>query len=184
MRVLILFLILTLSGCSSQPSSPVGARRMALPANAVEVAPKERQIERGQILYVPCYSHVYLLDGKPYNLAITLSVRNTSRSQTLIVRSVEYHDSQGKMVEDMAANEEIELPPLSVAEFFVREDDTSGGSGASFIVDWISEGPISDPSVECAMVGSSGSLGVSFLTVGKVTQELKATPSAPSKPTP
>lgn len=185
MRSVLLAPLLALAclvGC--QPAaSPSGISRLELPSSAVETQPKERRVVRGQKLYVPCYSHVYLLDGKPYNLAITLSLRNTSPEHTLILRSVVYYDSDGQRLKELSPGE-IELAPLSVAEIFVHEQEKLGGSGASFLVDWVAEAEISDPVVEAVMVGSAGALGVSFLTSSRVLQELPAETSAAPTPSP
>lgn len=173
MRLLVLsLLLLTALGC--QPEGHVkegGVTRMALPANAREVDAAPRQVARGQLLYVPCYSHIYLMDGKPYNLAITLSFRNTSDQGKLVIQSIAYHDSTGKLVKELAPRE-IEMAPLSSAEAFVHEEDQTGGSGAAFLVRWVAETEITDPVVEAAMVGSSGALGVSFLTSSRVLEKL------------
>lgn len=173
-------LVLLLTGsCKPAPQTSSGVTRLALPPNAVETAARPRRVVRGQELYVPCYSHVYLLDGKSYNLAITLSLRNTSQTEKLIVQSVGYYDSSGALVQELFPKE-VELAPLSVAEMFVGEDDTRGGSGASFLVRWVAEGEITDPVIEAAMVGSSGSLGVSFLSSPRLLRTLPQ--SAPVKP--
>lgn len=128
-------------------------------------------MSRGQLVYLPCYSHIYLLDGRPYNLAITLSLRNTSSKGKLVLQSVDYYSSAGSLIKSLASKE-VELGPMAVAEFFVKEEDKSAGSGASFLVRWVSEHEISDPIVEAVMAGASGSLGVSFVTSGKVLEEL------------
>lgn len=175
--------LLGLAGCH-QGGQAAGVTKLALPSNAVETEAKPRKVQRGQLLYVPCYSHVYLLDGKAYNLSITLSVRNTSRTQKLIVQSIDYYDTSGDLVKSLTPKE-IELAPLSVAEIFVHEKDSSGGSGASFLVRWVAEGEISDPYVEAVMVGSSGSLGVSFATTPRVLEQLPSTGAAATpSPTP
>ncbi len=175
----LLLLALLLAGGCRPRESVTGVTRMALPSNAVETSAKPRNVVRGQVLYVPCYSHVYLLDGKSYNLAITLSLRNTSPTEKLIIQSVGYYDSSGALVKELTPKE-VELAPLSVAEMFVGEEDTSGGSGASFVVRWVAEAEITDPVVEAAMVGSSGSLGVSFLTTPRLIESLPKT--VPAKP--
>ena len=181
-----------LVGC--QTPSPEHAEgepvtRLPLPQNVVESSPKDRHRSRGQVLYVPCYSHIYLAAGQSYDLAITLSIRNTSRTKTLVVSSVSYYDSSGALVKEYA-DHEIAVGPLATTEYFVKERDQSGGSGACFLVRWVSEMPMGDPIVEAAMVGSSGSLGVSFLTTARVIEEVRAdtpsvaAPQASSSPRP
>lgn len=170
------------SGCQSPESTqeqPV--TRLPLPQNVVESSPQTRHRSRGQVLYVPCYSHIYLAAGQNYDLAITLSIRNTSRSKALVISSVSYYDSSGSLIKEYA-DKEIMVGPLATTEYFVKEKDQSGGSGACFLVRWLSETPIDDPIVEAAMVGSSGSLGVSFLTTARVIEEVEADASTSKMP--
>ena len=182
-RKAVLWCLVTLfvTSCDPAPHGN-GVTRLELPDSAVEVEAKQRSVKAGQLLYLPCYSQVYLLDGRPYNLAITLSLRNTSTKEKLIISSVAYHNRNGELVKELCPKE-VELAPLSVAEVFVHEEDKSGGSGASFLIRWCAEKPISAPVVEAAMVGSSGALGVSFLTTPVVLEELEPSkePLAPPK---
>lgn len=181
--VLAALLLGALAGCH-EGGQAVGVTRLALPSNAVETEAKPRKVVRGQLLYLPCYSHVYLLNGKAYNLSITLSLRNTSRSEKIVVQRIDYYDTSGGLVKNLSPRE-IEMAPLSVAEIFVHEKDTSGGSGASFLVRWVAESKVPDPYVQAVMVGSSGSLGVSFTTTPQLLEQLPSTPSSPlASPTP
>ena len=159
---------------------------MPPPSGVTQRPSNSSLISTGQTLYVPCYSHVYLQDGRPYNLSITLSLRNTSLKHNLVVKSVEYYDSSGKLLKKYAEEETV-LGPLATTEYFVEENDPSGGSGANFIVTWYSEDsePLDQPIVQALMVGTSGNIGVSFLTEAHILGE-DAAPQAPksSSPTP
>jgi len=42
----------------------------------------------------------------------------------------------------------IQLGALASTDFFVKKTDTSGGLGASFIVEWVAQTEISEPTVE------------------------------------
>ena len=122
----------------------------------------------GQTIYVPVYSHIY---GGPksrsLDLTATLSIRNTDLAEPLILTSVRYYDSDGKLVKDYLQQEQL-LGRLATTHFIVEERDTSGGSGAKFIVQWRSPKPISPPLVECVMVTTHSGLGISFLSQGRV----------------
>jgi hypothetical protein len=123
--------------------------------------------EVSRTVYVPVYSHIYTDDSAhPFNLAVTLSVRNTDRAEPLLVTAVRYHDSDGRLVRDYVTRP-LRLAPLAAAEFFVRESDTAGGSSASFLVDWQAGRPVSDPVVEAVMVGTAMNQGVSFTSAGR-----------------
>lgn len=171
-RIFLFALAFMLVGCQQSPPAPKEAvNKVELPAGTTETAPMKRHISRGQLVYVPCYSHVYLRDGEPYNLAITLSVRNTSQTEKLVIQSVSYYNSAGKLVKEHA-EKEVVLGPLATAEYFVSEDDKSGGSGANFLVKWVAEGKVEDPIIEAVMCGTAGAQGVSFLTTGRVLRDL------------
>lgn len=122
------------------------------------------ELSRGQTLYAPAYSHVYIGDkGAPFNLAATLSVRNTDPSNSIILISADYYDSNGKFVRRMMLKP-VTLKPLASTSFFVKERDTSGGFGASFIVKWRAEKDVCVPLVETIMIGSYSGQGISFIS--------------------
>ena len=114
-----------------------------------------------RLIYVPVYSHVYYQGGSPYSLETTLSIRNTDPVQAIFVKSVEYFDTSGKLVKTYL-DEAIRLTPLQSIEFLVERRDSSGGSGANFLVQWLGERQVSKPLVEAVMVGTAGTQGISF----------------------
>jgi len=127
-------------------------------------------IASGQTLYVPVYSHIYMVQaGRTINLTTTLSVRNTDRTQSLILTAVDYHDSQGNLVRNYLENP-AQIRPLASAEFVVPQEDTSGGIGASFLVEWIASTELSNPVVEAVMINTQGNQGLSFVSPGRVIE--------------
>jgi hypothetical protein len=92
------------------------------------------EISQGQIIYIPVYSHAYHGNGQKYLLAITLSIQNTSLSHPIVIRSVRYYNSGGKLVKEYTQGN-LKLAPLASTEFFIPEQDETGGSGANFIVE-------------------------------------------------
>ncbi|MBE9171329.1 DUF3124 domain-containing protein [Pleurocapsales cyanobacterium LEGE 06147] len=121
-----------------------------------------------QTIYVPIYSHIYYDGGRRIlNLAATLSIRNTDLTEPIIITSVRYYDSGGKLVKQYL-EQPIQLDALVSGEFFVARTDTSGGIGANFIVEWIAEREVSEPIVEAVMVGTELGQGISFISPGKV----------------
>lgn len=126
----------------------------------------------GQVVYVPAYSHVYSGDRqRPVNLAGTLSIRNTEPVASLRLVSVGYYDSGGRRVRSYLDGPRT-LGPLSSNDFVVDESDTSGGSGASFLVEWTAEAGISRPVVEAVMISTASQQGISLVTEGRVTAEV------------
>lgn len=124
------------------------------------------KLYKGQTVYVPVYSHIYVLRGRPFELAISLSVRNTDPAHTITILSVAYNDSDGKLVRNYLESP-TEVHPLSSREFFVRESDTTGGFGASFLVKWKSTIDVNEPIIEGVMVGTASGQGISFVSRGK-----------------
>jgi hypothetical protein len=64
---------------------------------------------------------------------------------------------------------------MASTDFVVDSTDTSGGSGANFIVEWIAQTQISEPIVEAVMIGTESNRGISFVSAGKV---IKTQPSS------
>ena len=126
-------------------------------------------------VYVPAYSHVFTGSGDPNLLAVTLSIRNTDSSRSIIVTSVQYYDSKGALVREYLENP-LELTALASTEFFVEELDRTGGAGANFIVDWSSNDQVHQPLIEAVMIGGlkSGRGNISLISRGiKLVQQSK-----------
>jgi hypothetical protein len=128
---------------------------------------------RGQTIYTPAYSHIFIGDREhPFNLTVTLSVRNTDPETPITVESVDYHDSNGKKLRPYLS-EPAALDPLAAQHYVVDESDTSGGAGAAFMVRWRSEKPVCPPIVETVMIGTRSQQGISFVSRGQAIQEAR-----------
>jgi Protein of unknown function (DUF3124) len=89
-----------------------------------------------QVAYVPAYSSIRLGSGKgKLDLATTLSIHNTSTETALVVLRADYFDTSGNLIYRYVP-EPIAVRPLGTVEAFVSAEDTRGGSGANFIVEW------------------------------------------------
>ena len=117
--------------------------------------------------YVAAYSTLRLASGKQkVNLATTLTIHNTSERTPLILLRVEYFDTAGSLLQRYLAAP-IAIRPLGSAETFVPAEDTRGGTGANFVVEWAAKGQITEPLIEAVMVGTIGTSGYSFTSRGK-----------------
>ncbi|WP_036481737.1 DUF3124 domain-containing protein [Myxosarcina sp. GI1] len=124
----------------------------------------------GQTVYVPVYSHVFHQDEKNiFDLAATLSIRNTDFKEAIAIASVKYYDWNGKLVKNYL-EQPIEIAALSSTDFFINTSDRSGGSGAKFIVEWVAQTNVSEPIVEAIMIGTGFQQGISFVSPGKVIE--------------
>lgn len=128
------------------------------------------KIAMGQTIYIPVYSHIYYESQKEaIDLSATLSIRNTDLVNSLIITSVRYYDTRGKLIKQYLERP-VELNPLASTDFVVERKDSSGGSGANFIVEWISEKEVSQPIVEAVMINAISAQGISFISNGRVIQ--------------
>jgi hypothetical protein len=125
-------------------------------------------IVTGQTVYVPVYSHIYQGKGTRLMLAGTLSIRNTDMDHSITISRVQYYDTAGKMVRDYLKSP-LKLGAMSSTDFFVSEEDDTGGPGANFLVEWVSEIPVRTPIIECVMVGRNG--GSAFVRTGEVIEQ-------------
>lgn len=128
------------------------------------------EIVDGQTVYIPVYSHIYANGGKPHLLETTLSIRNLDPRRPITIKSAKYFDTQGALIKNYL-DEGIALPPLATTEILVEKRDTSGGSGANFIVVWDAEEPVYEPLIEAVMVGFSDANSVSFTSPGRALIE-------------
>lgn len=118
------------------------------------------------VVYVPAYSHIYHgSEGEAYQLTTTLSVRNTDPERPITLRSVRYYDTRGEIARRFL-DEPRRLGPLGTVGYVVEEADTTGGSGANFIVEWSSEEAVSPPVIEAVMISTRSGRGVSFTSRG------------------
>lgn len=128
-----------------------------------------KPVVAGQTVYVPVYSHIYAQGGKPFLLEATLSIRNSDPNQAITISAVRYYDSRGRMIQNYL-EKPIRLSPLATTEFLVGQQDIKGGSGANFIVEWISDTPVNEPVIEAVMVGLKTQAGISFVRSGVAVQ--------------
>lgn len=131
----------------------------------------EVRMVKGQTVYVPAYSHIYHGDKeRPFDLAVTLSIRNTDPAHAIDLVTVDYFDTEGKKVRSYLGNE-LKLGPMSSTRYVIPESDSSGGSGANFIVRWKSAEKVSEPIVETIMISTRTQQGISFTSRGQVIRE-------------
>ncbi|BAS57748.1 MULTISPECIES: DUF3124 domain-containing protein [Leptolyngbya] len=136
------------------------------------------KIARGQTVYVPVYSHIYSISrSQKMDLSVTLSVRNTDQSHPMIITSVFYHDTNGKLIRKYL-EQPVELRPLASTYFFVDQADTGGGAGASFLVEWVAQQKVTDPVIETVMINTMGNQGISFVSEGRVIKRREASTSS------
>lgn len=126
----------------------------------------------GQTVYVPIYSSVVY--GEPDRkgeapsipFANLLSIRNTDIKNSITIRSVRYHDANGKMLREETSAQRV-LAPLASTNVFVSQRDTSAGNGGSFIIRWEADAPANPPIIEGLNIFSLGTKMGIFVSRGE-----------------
>ncbi|MFH2059718.1 MAG: DUF3124 domain-containing protein [Pseudomonadota bacterium] len=139
---------------------------LALLASQVQ-AENRIKTSKGQTVYVPAYSHIYIGNkGTPYLLTVTLSIRNIDLTSPITITEVGYYETQGKFLKNFIT-EPIELTPLASTRYIINQNDKIGGSGANFIVKWKSKETTNPPIIEAVMIGTQSQQGISFTSRGE-----------------
>ena len=131
---------------------------------------------QGQVVFVPAYSSVFInYRGLDMPLTVTLYVHNASPKQSITIQSVKYHDAHGALRQSFL-EESLELAPLASVCFLAKEvKEKSVEGGANFLVRWVSgQDRVRPPIIECVMIGSQGTQGISLVNMGRVVEELEA----------
>ncbi len=135
-------------------------------------AADEPALQSGQTLYLPIYSHVYHgdpgKDGKPAQTLVSthVSIRNTDPQTPIRLVSARYYDTGGKLVRSYLTAT-VTLAPLGTHEIFVPRTDTTGGSGANFLIAWTAETPVNPPIVEALHADIREARTLMFITTGQ-----------------
>ncbi|MBJ6126031.1 DUF3124 domain-containing protein [Microvirga splendida] len=130
-----------------------------------ETYPANSQVRR--TVYVPAYPAIRIMSGRSrIDLATTLSIHNTSRERPLLLERVDYHDTDGELIQGYL-EEPVALRPLGTIEMFVAREDRRAGTGANFMVEWAADGPITEPVIEAVMIGTQGNATYSFVSPGR-----------------
>lgn len=126
------------------------------------------ELSKGQTLYVPAYSHIYIGNrANLYQLTITLSIRNIDPQTPITLTAVDYYGSKGELIKHYL-DSPLVLPALNSTRYIILSRDKEGGSGANFIVEWSSKRQANPPIAESIMIGTQSQQGISFTSRGQV----------------
>jgi len=173
MKILPSFLLFCLASITSckykepKPVAHVASEKTYLPSEYYHYVDKVPHLKHHETVYVPVYSNIYVISGeRRQSLTATVSVRNTSQTDTMYILNADYYDSQGIMVKEYS-KKPIRLNPLQSIEFIVENKESKGGVGANFIINWGTNSEDLKPILQAVMIGQHG---VTFLTEGVVTK--------------
>lgn len=172
-----LLLLLALAACSPSAKEadsfasehPVSELPPAAPDTSSARTPVN--LSRGQVLYLPIYSHIYFrTQERTINLAATVSIRNTDPNRPIVLSAIDYIDNNGTRVRRYL-KQPRRLAPMASTSLLIEESDAAGGLGANFLITWRAEQPVNAPIVESIMISTRSSLGISFTSRAQVLRE-------------
>ena len=164
-----------LNSCIEQNPNLNEAGKDELKSLQVEKKLNEEDIQFEDIIYVPIYSDIYIdSSNRRELLTATLSIRNTSLSDTLYVSSIDYYNTGGSLVRKYIDNT-ISLNPMATINYVVEKEDVSGGSGANFIVELNSKKSNIKPLIQAIMIGQYSNKSFAFSTDGYSIKAKKLT---------
>lgn len=117
-------------------------------------------------VYVSIYSDIYSeTKDVRFLLTATLSIRNTSLTDSIYINDIDYYDTNGELVQRFI-EKTILLKPLQSIDYVIEENDTKGGTGANFIVNWGGNSDQLSPIFQGVMISTNGQQGIAFTTEG------------------
>ena len=160
---------LSLYGCDSRTVEQTPTPESEASFDSIGTFFKRAQdVRKGpaQLVYVPVYSRLFLSKSSFWEMATSLSIRNTDPDQSLIVHEINYFDTAGKLLEQFLETPH-ELDPMATVTLTLPQWDTRGGSGANFLVRWSGDADINSPIIEVVMAGTRGTQSFSFIRAGQ-----------------
>ncbi|MEM6963229.1 MAG: DUF3124 domain-containing protein [Bacteroidota bacterium] len=131
-----------------------------------EVVNEPVQTDFRDTIYVPIYSSIYSqTKDESFLLTATLSIRNTSMSDSMYIQAIDYYNTKGDLVRKYTENT-LFLKPLESIDYVIDEADESGGTGANFIIIWSAKDDRLKPVFEAIMISTRGQQGISFTASG------------------
>lgn len=116
--------------------------------------------------YLPVYSEIYhQTEHRTYKLTVTVSIRNTSGTDTLFIENAEYFNTRGTSIRSYVSKP-VYVAPMETIEIVIPEKNSDGGTGANFIFDWRVGPATNEPLFEAVMISTHGQQGISYTTRG------------------
>ena len=153
----ICLLIVTLTSCLDHNPNTNETGKDEFKALELDHKLSQDEINYEDIFYVPIYSDIYVSDQNQKSLlAATLSIRNTSYTDSLFISVIDYFNSHGDLVRSYI-NKPISISPMATVNYVIEKEDTEGGSGANFIVTVSAKTKNIKPIIQAIMIGENRS---------------------------
>lgn len=176
MRIILVFIIgLSIISCRFSEKNSEFKSHLPGEFNAEDLIVKENPLNllKGQVIYLPVYSNIPLhIDSVIFNMSAFVAIHNTDLKNEIQITKALYFDDKGKLVYDFLNKEVIKLGPLNTKDFFVPYEDKSG-TGANFIIEWISDSLVVEPLIESVTISLKPNQSVAVLSRGKVVREIQ-----------
>ncbi len=145
------------------------ASESSFDASVLTVKQADFRKVRGQVLYVPIYSNLPRDERKMFDVSAFIAIHNTDLDHRIRITKVLYFNNDGKLVKDFTPPA-LQLEPLGATNFFIPKSDQSG-TGANFLVEWVSETPVREPLIESVMINLETHHSFAFQSRGHVVRE-------------
>ena len=169
MKEVIFILLILLLACQSEKKEP--GKQKSHPSHKYTYVKADKD-DMGYLEtdYVPVYSDIYHRDGtRRFMLTTTISIRNTSLTDSAFIFTASYYDSYGNVLAEYI-DSTVLLTPLESIEFVIDEKEEFGGAGANFIIKWGASRFVDQLLIQSIMISTYGQQGISFITDAKVIE--------------
>ena len=117
MKVLIAWLVVLFLSCGAKPT----AKKYLPGAEYYYVQFDTAALQIRHAVYVPVYSHIYLQSGhQTIGLTVTVSIRNTSYTDSFYIMHITYYGSQGQVLKHYL-DKPVVVRPMASVEAVVEE---------------------------------------------------------------
>lgn len=141
--------------------------------NTALLNPGLRSLEgmNGQLIYLPVYSNIpYLIDTGMFDMSAFVAIHNTDLKTPIILTQVLYFNQDGKLVDDFLKDDEMKVLPLVTKNFYIPYEDKSG-TGANFLIEWISDTLVNEPLIESVTLCLKPNNTLAISSKGKVIKQ-------------
>lgn len=158
--------MMALIGCGTGNPNVDEAGKDALKSRELVNTIAESELQYHDLVYVPIYSDIYIdATTQKSLLAATLSIRNTSHTDSIFISKIDYFNTGGDLVRSYITNT-ISIEPMATVNYVIEKEDDTGGPGANFIVELSARSQNVKPLIQAVMIGQDGNTGFSFVTDG------------------
>lgn len=154
--------------CSLEKNEVVSENQKAMYVNSLE----DLEIVKGQVVFVPAYSEIYVSPNKTIPMIATVGIHNTDAEETIVIKSVRQYDTNGSLLKEFV-EKPLLLAPIASSTFVGETTGKGSGIGANFIIEWGAEKTVREPVIEAVITNRVGTTGFSLISPGRIISETK-----------